>query len=57
METLADSSINTLQYIALEYEINWFIFRDDCIGPLQTVLSRQTNLETLKLKKNGISDE
>ena len=56
LKTLADSECNQLTAITISEEFNWFHNTEECTGPLLTFLAKQTGLQTLTMRSNGLSD-
>ena len=60
MQMLADDAqLNCLQHLTINCETAWFDYgdRDECMAQLLVLLTRQTNLKTLTMERNGLSED
>ena len=55
LQALADSECKQLTTITISDEVNWFSCTEKCMGPLLTLLAKQTALQTLTMEENRLS--
>ena len=54
LQVLANAKFNSLENLAISGEYKWFKDRDECMGPLLTILARQTMLKKLCMSGNRL---